>query len=326
LKFVELHGRSSGNNPWSLRQMGIYQSFETDTRIQSCILLQRSIRLKAMMNESFAKGTTDNSYLLQHWSSIHLLMIASILSNWDSYAKFLDQKIDVIQNSVRFASTTVNKSEQVKFKDMQNLHYYIDLLLRGSYSLGSNIAVLENLSEYADHRQPLDAEDTKKHHTFFKRVISGKIKEQQMLKERFEHLHSRGESLALLLRDAIALRDNEIMKHHSILMSRESLLMKKMTQKSTEEAHTVKTITLVTLVYLPASFTASFLGMGYIHVGSITDGYLKINTSKDILVYLAITLPLMVLTLLGWFIWDVYSRKKHRQSEANDGDVEKAIE
>jgi len=100
LKFVEPHGRSSGSNPWSLRQMGIYQRFETDTRIQSCILLQRSIRLKAMMKESFERKTTDNSYLLQHWSSIHLLMIASISSNWDSYAKFLDQKIDVIVSSL----------------------------------------------------------------------------------------------------------------------------------------------------------------------------------------------------------------------------------
>jgi len=82
---------------------------------------------------------------------------------------------------------------------MQNLHYYIDLLLRGSYSLGSNIAVLAELSECADHRQPLDIEDAKAHHVFFKRTISGKIKEQQMLRERSEHLHTRGEALALLV-------------------------------------------------------------------------------------------------------------------------------
>jgi len=66
--------------------------------------------------------------------------------------------------------------------------------------------------------------------------------------------------------------------------------------------------------------------MGYIQVSSATEGYLRIDTSKNMLVYLAITLPLMLLTLLGWFIWDVYSRKKYRQSEKNDGDLEKAIE
>lgn len=41
-----------------------------------------------------------------------------------------------------------------------------------------------------------------------------------------------------------------------MLMRRESRFMKALAEKSTQEAHTMKTVTLVIFVYLPASFTA----------------------------------------------------------------------
>lgn len=62
--------------------------------------------------------------------------------------------------------------------------------------------------------------------------------------------------LSLQLRDAMALRDNDIMKRLSRLTVSEGKLMLKLTDKTIREARTVKTITLVTLIYLPASFTS----------------------------------------------------------------------
>lgn len=60
----------------------------------------------------------------------------------------------------------------------------------------------------------------------------------------------------LQLRDAMALRDNDIMKRLSRLTVSEGDLMLGLTEKTIREARTVKTITLVTLLYLPASFTS----------------------------------------------------------------------
>lgn len=54
----------------------------------------------------------------------------------------------------------------------------------------------------------------------------------------------------------MALRDNDIMKRLSRLTVSEGTLMLKLTKKTIHEARTVKTITLVTLIYLPASFTS----------------------------------------------------------------------
>jgi len=47
--------------------------------------------------------------------------------------------------------------------------------------------------------------------------------------------------------------------------------------------------------------------MGFIHVDS-ADGLLRLNVSSDLWFYLAITAPLMVATLLGWYLWERRSR------------------
>lgn len=87
----------------------------------------------------------------------------------------------------------------------------------------------------------------------------------------------------------------------------------------------MKTITLVALVYLPASFTAvsapsppvgtilktrqTFLSTGLVHVESLA-GVMHLTVSADMWFYLAITAPLMFLTLLGWWLWEFMARRR----------------
>lgn len=58
------------------------------------------------------------------------------------------------------------------------------------------------------------------------------------------------------LRDTIAVRDNEIMKSMTHMTIQQTDSMCVLTERSIRDARTVKTITFVTLVYLPASFTS----------------------------------------------------------------------
>jgi hypothetical protein len=87
--------------------------------------------------------------------------------------------------------------------------------------------------------------------------------------------------------------------------------MMTLNHKTIQEAQTMRTITLVALVYLPASFTASFLGMGYIHIASLS-GIMKINVAPEMWFYLAITAPLMVVTFLAWRMWEWWGRRRER--------------
>jgi hypothetical protein len=56
--------------------------------------------------------------------------------------------------------------------------------------------------------------------------------------------------------------------------------------------------------------------MGFVHVES-ADGLLQLDVSRDMWFYLAITAPLMVATLLGWYLWERRSRHIARKLSAN---------
>lgn len=58
--------------------------------------------------------------------------------------------------------------------------------------------------------------------------------------------------------------------------------------------------------------------MGFIHVDSTEGALLQLNVSRDMWFYLAITVPLMVATLLGWYLWERRSRHIARKLSENN--------
>jgi preprotein translocase subunit SecY len=61
----------------------------------------------------------------------------------------------------------------------------------------------------------------------------------------------------------------------------------------------------------------TFLSMGFIHVESL-EGIMRLSVSKDMLFYIAITLPLMIATILGWWLWEYMSKRKKRAGMEED--------
>lgn len=77
--------------------------------------------------------------------------------------------------------------------------------------------------------------------------------------------------------------------------------------------------------------------MNYIKVKPISDhGALKISADPTGLLYIAITLPLMLATLILWLLWQCYDRRIKKLKRANpaaertlrawDSDVEMAVQ
>ena len=62
--------------------------------------------------------------------------------------------------------------------------------------------------------------------------------------------------------------------------------------------------------------------MGFVHVESL-ENVMRLSVSKDMLLYIAITLPLMVATILGWWLWEYLSNRKKRAGI--DGDDEEKV-
>jgi preprotein translocase subunit SecY len=67
----------------------------------------------------------------------------------------------------------------------------------------------------------------------------------------------------------------------------------------------------------------TFLSMGFVHVESL-EGAMRLSVSKDMLFYIAITLPLMIATILTWWLWECMSKRRKRAGMEED--VEKKVQ
>lgn len=93
-------------------------------------------------------------------------------------------------------------------------------------------------------------------------------------------------------------------------MSSRMLLL---TRKSVDDNATVRVVTVCTLIYLPASFTASFFGMNFFNQSNSS----QFEISPRFWVYVAITVPLTVVTIGAWYLYKLqYDRKKNSDEEA----------
>jgi len=87
-----------------------------------------------------------------------------------------------------------------RLKDMENLHHYLDLLLRASHVLQANITVLDTLGDQAEQMRTIDIDGAEMGYDTFIKLTNTKIKELQLFKPQCNLIHDLGEYLALLVR------------------------------------------------------------------------------------------------------------------------------
>jgi len=76
--------------------------------------------------------------------------------------------------------------------------------------------------------------------------------------------------------------------------------MLRLTKDTVDDSATVRVVTLVTLIYLPASFVASILGMNLFTFETSQDSGFRI--SPQFWIFIALAVPLTLLTVGSWFV------------------------
>ncbi|XHG02573.1 hypothetical protein AWENTII_005918 [Aspergillus wentii] len=94
------------------------------------------------------------------------------------------------------------------------------------------------------------------------------------------------ERTAQLITDTISLKNSEYTMD--------------LTLSTVNDSTTVRTITIVTLIYLPSTFTATVLGMNSFFEMSPNNDYLVV--SHQFWIFVACAVPLTVITVLYWLI------------------------
>ena len=94
LKYPENNGRSDGANPWSNRQTGVYQSFDSKTQTTLWILLNPRPQTAAdtRIKELFSAGADGFLHLQEQRPLVGLIVLSSYMLNWRTYMAFHEKK------------------------------------------------------------------------------------------------------------------------------------------------------------------------------------------------------------------------------------------
>ncbi|KAK6541116.1 hypothetical protein TWF694_008489 [Orbilia ellipsospora] len=121
-------------------------------------------------------------------------------------------------------------------------------------------------------------------------------------------------NLSATLRHDLDTIPGKIKFQHGMIDNQISIMIAKNSQTTAEasrkDSSFMRTIAIITLVFLPGTFVAAIFSMSMFDWES--DG--SVVVSKHLWIYFAITIPLTVMTMIIWIIWSIKSEKDYRKN------------
>ncbi|KAH8744637.1 hypothetical protein BGZ57DRAFT_778841, partial [Hyaloscypha finlandica] len=292
MKYPECKTASrDGSKSWVIRQIGVYQQYFKSTGKSVWMFLHCQPNSSGQKLVTSMLENKENCISLQkHLVELHLLIFSFYLQNWREYMSFYETEL----------------LEKACFRAL-NLDIY-------SQALADGIQRQRGIHFISAHFSPLPAIFA--HHKSIFRLVDMKL--QSTIP--FENRHRSQLSYCSSLVDSYAANTatlqgkcanllqfvvDSIGINNQLTAQNQNMLMIRMAQTTVNDSASIRTITVVTLLYLPASFVATFFGMQFF----------QFQISK-LWIFFGFSIILTVLTLLGWW-WSV---RRRRGSEETDGD------
>ncbi|CRG91396.1 hypothetical protein PISL3812_08444 [Talaromyces islandicus] len=319
LRHVEEHGREEErDNPWSIRQMGVYHKHETNPKSHIFILVNPPKHLRTRLTGLLTKPNVNPS-----WIDIHMVFFSSLSRNWPSYVSWVDEKFQEVKLKVYSATNSYapdTKSRQkpdISMSDAQNVEFIRNNICDAKRYLSSNYTVINAINDIISymHTQPAGVNDhtqpkptTTRGNQHITTHLNLATEQTQRLSVILETL----ESTSALVHNMSEVRSLEALEQNAYITTEVSQqtqagnqITLEIAKKAYKDAHTLKMITIVTLVYLPASFIAQFLSAGYVTLSKEpTRGKKSLHVSEEIVIFIVLTIVFLVVTLGAWLLME----------------------
>ncbi|KAL2054284.1 hypothetical protein ABVK25_005425 [Lepraria finkii] len=279
LKYVELHDDEEPTiNPWTIRQVVIYQKFDLQSLESSHIFVRLSKAMAEELHDALQINKDRGRELVGRWDRIHILYLRTLNENWRQYINYLDEEVSKIFDQVILSNLDTDTSQGKSFMEgslanVKRVQYLIDQTSRARHMLDLNSTVMKTMTR-----------------------SSAEFPASATLSD-----------IGPMLRDVIAMRNIEFMKTMTVSTVQGNGALLELSHKAVSEAQSMKAITIVALIYVPASFVADFLQMGY--VSTAQQNGLVVSATKGLWVYAIITAPLVIVTMGIYFAYELLSRR-----------------
>lgn len=311
LRFVELNGRGNLKKPtsqWSLRQSAVYCNFQS-TQANSVWIFVTPPKLAEGRLEDYLRACSRTSAPSPF--DIHLLLLDTVTANWRPYLVDLSAEIDKHAAQSLGASpddqgpfTMAECGERQALMILDEKIKNAALVVKATAdNAKAQLASYRSIKHLEESRDPFETDPV----SF---MYLEQLRELELLSTRIDALRSRLQgitkvvSIFLDLANGIALQNlaKESGKENEE-MRKLSERMHELTKKSMQDAAAVKVLTILTLIYLPATVVSNFFSTSFVNSEPASGVGAHITISRDWWIFAAVSIPLTLLTLYVWLVW-----------------------
>ncbi|OCK96132.1 uncharacterized protein K441DRAFT_676051 [Cenococcum geophilum 1.58] len=327
LKHAEEHGRDEQDDPWSIRQMGVYHRRD-ENEDDLFIIINPSKSFQRRLKDARTKSGRQPGP-----KDIQTLLLSCTALGWRWYVNYLEGQFNDLKTKAHLAAVSEkerqqdNASLEIEFSDTQDLQVIQDKLHELSHILEMNLAAFRGVvgsvpvTDLGENKESIRAE---KSCSEIEVSTTGVV----LQKHRVDTMLRRLQAASGLMQNIVAFRgldalqtgSNMTIKIMSLAQS-DNQLMVDLTKKARSDAKTLKTITILTMVFLPASFVSQFLSMGYItiHNGS---NRIALHFASEMWIFGILTVVLLTLVIGLWAFLEWRRQKRARLSHPIEDQAE----
>ncbi|KAH7136338.1 hypothetical protein EDB81DRAFT_801965 [Dactylonectria macrodidyma] len=313
LRYVEKHGRPS-SSLWSLRQVGVYHSFDPTSNQETIILLQPPDSIYKYLKQSYTSSNIqDCGHHHQHPMDFHVAVLLRTLNNWDEYIEDLRGDLIQLDDKVCFSKAgTVEKPNDypVAFADKQKLQllrhklFRTDSVLTASMELAkglqvqvsklegsglhqSGAAAMEEIKAYCSHLQ--------RHTRNLSVLIQISVGTGDLLSKIIEFRNDR-----LQIRTSVAAQES--LDTLNRLASESAIAL----EQGRQDSKMLKALTIAATTYLPATLLATIFSSNLVQLRSDSDGAndrTHFHVVSQFWLYVVLSIFLTAATLIPTLMW-----------------------
>lgn len=291
-RYAANNGKTSpGEDPWSIRQIAIYQSYHHLQKATVWIIIGASKEMESCMRDFFeADADSDIFYPF----ALHAMLMENSLGNWRWYITYLTERVQELSDRVITSGRSDVASITVTFEDRQKLKVLEDKTLNLRTMLQSTIRTMESLKKrHSILRKSFGYSSRDRRAT--SNVLSEAIEQASLYAIKIDVLNDRVKGAASLLSDLLAYENASSLRALAEEARIDNSRMVTLTEKAIEDSRSIKIITIVTLIFLPSTVVASFFSTQFVQIHGD-----KFRLSRSTWVYFAVTIPLTMLTIAAW--------------------------
>ncbi|OQE34542.1 hypothetical protein PENCOP_c017G05383 [Penicillium coprophilum] len=310
----------AGTHNWTMRQIGVFHHHDPNDLQNLWVFfhvgpntpMQREVQQYASLSQQGLRS--DHA-----WLTLHSSVFSFCLHNWQSYVKDLghdvdrhtDRSLDFILRNIDHFLTAGGDT------NLTAIHNTRDLLLPTSYRLR---VILDTLTKLGHLSSVLASQHDNTDNSFQKLAACMAYHKDRLgevaigvdvLKEKIKDILNMT-TLGLDYRmtsQMLDLNNRMVELNNRMLNANEQLL--RIGTKNFDDNATVKVVTILTLIYLPASLVSSFFGMNLFKFDNGTTEELKV--SKQFWIFFVATIILAIITISTWYLWTHKEQVRRRK-------------